>query len=247
MRSDQEEHPSLFRLKAHLGGETDPVVALHLSTCAECAASVEHLERQRQEFLARGPAPEAFADQVMRRAQKGDQAPAPRGRRSGMGRWAWAGVAAAASVLVALAMVWQHPGRPGPGVVPGSGFEPGAGSRTRGAGLQLKLVRIRKGRTSRHVEPSSVAVGDEINVELSLSGPMRVSAGLLGDDGAWLPLFEARKLGPGVHHGDRALTVEGEPGAGWLLAGPADLVRKAVARRRPDAAGITAVRVLPAK
>jgi hypothetical protein len=231
MRSD-EEHPSLFRLKAHLGGETDPEVTRHLEGCADCHATMEQLEQQREAFLARETAPEAFADQVFRAAGKTRPT-----RRTLFPRWAWAAVAATA-VLVALVIIWQQPPSPGPG----PGLDPG--SRIRGGELQLQAVRIRGGGQTRHVEPFSVASNDEVNVELTLTKSMRISAGLLGDDGTWLPLFENRQLEPGVHHADQALTVKGEAGSGWVLAGPPDRVRQAVARRQPETEGIVAVRVL---
>jgi hypothetical protein len=89
--------------------------------------------------------------------------------------------------------------------------------------------------------------GDEVNVELTLARPMRISAGLLGDDGTWLPLFEDRRLEPGVHHAEQALTVKGQAGSGWVLAGPPERVRQAVASRRPETRGVAAVRVLAAQ
>jgi hypothetical protein len=237
MRSD-EEHPSLFRLKAHLGGETDPEVTRHLEGCAECRSTVEQLERQREAFLARETAPEAFADQVFRAAGKAQEQPT---RRPLLPRWVWAAVAATAAVLIALVVVWRQPPSPGPG----PGVDPG--SRIRGGELRLQVVRIRGANQSRHVEPFRVRGGDEVNVELTLARPMRISAGLLGDDGTWLPLFEDRQLEPGVHHAEQALTVKGQAGSGWVLAGPPGRVRQAVASRRPETEGVAAVRVLAAQ
>jgi predicted anti-sigma-YlaC factor YlaD len=162
MRSD-EEHPSLFRLKAHLGGETDPELVRHLEGCADCRAAVDTLAKQREAFLARETAPETFADNVLRAAGK---APASR-RRAGVPRWIWAAVAASAAAVIALVIVWRQPPRPGPG----------SGTRIRGGALQLQAVLVRRGSQTRHVEPFQVVAGDEVNVELSLERSMRVSAG----------------------------------------------------------------------
>ena len=239
MLSDQQ-HPSLYKIYANMDSDADPEVAHHIATCPECRRKAEEREVNRQAFLAEGPTPEEFADRVVEMVAKEDAAERRRLRR----RYAYiftggvtVGIAAAAALLLTLGAT-RAPSPP-------SGLLTEV--RYRGAALQFTAVRVRGSEQTRHASEFTARVGDQLNVEIDLDRPTRLSAGVLTEDGQWEPMFEDRLMAPGIHHSnsDSSPTVGEGADPGWVLVGPPERVREAIKKKTPSVDGVYAVRVVP--
>ena len=237
-----EDHPDIYEIHNYMDGKAKPDVARHVKSCPNCLAVVDEYTQKREAFLARSPTPEEFAKRIVQMAAR--QEAEERMRRYRLSaRLGWgAAVAAAAglaAVLLAPGSLWPPPPQAG---VRSHGPE----LQHRGASSKFTAVRIRGGRKSRHVDSVSVRDGDKLYVEVHLDKAARLSAGLLQDDGTWSDLFEDRHIEAGTYPVNRAkvLTPSRHADPGWLLVGPPSLVKEALAERRTDIDGLTAIRVM---
>jgi hypothetical protein len=250
------DHPNARRLDGLAAGghDHDLEAEAHLGRCAACAAYVGGLRAE----LPAVPASEAeaFVAAVIARgaaatppptAAPGAAATPPRAARSRGALVPFGGrarrLAFAGGPLLAAAAVAFVLWRPAPAPAPGDdrrAAAPDAPVRFKGE-LALAVVRDRAGEQERFVHEATVRAGDRIRLEVSGPGEGPLLAGVLGDDGAWLPLLELAAAGPGTHLSDRSARFDAEPTEGFVLAGRPDDVERARATRRFD--GVAALRL----
>jgi hypothetical protein len=134
---------------------------------------------------------------------------------------------AAAALLLLVLRPLPLPSPPGPNA------DANASGSVRFKGeLALAVIRERGGEQERLVHEASVRAGDRIRLEVgnSVGGPLL--AGVLADDGAWLPLLEAPSADVGTHFSERSARFDDEPTEGFVLAGRPDEVDRARTTRR---------------
>jgi hypothetical protein len=217
-------HPPSHRLEGHAAGDHDEGVAAHLLECEACRAYVE------RSVAAAKAAPTPL---VLERALA---VHGHRGRRRVLSVALGLAPIAAAAALV-LIVRGTTPGgtstRPGPSV---------EAIHFKG-GLQLVAIRERGVNQERFAGSVAVRAGDMLRVEIAIEREGPVTAGVLAEDGAWLPLVAPTSLGPGTHLSERAARVDDRPTAGVILAGNPDDVGRARATR--DFTEVAAMEVHP--
>lgn len=232
-------HPNARRLDGLAAGSDDPDAGAHLSRCAACAHYVEALrrtlplwsEREAETFVALAERSLA-APAGPTSAPFDPTSPAP---RSGRGRFAPRAralafvaaplLAAAASLLVAL-----RPGPPAAQTLEAAGASDAGPLRFKGE-LALAIVRERDGAQERLVHDVIVRAGDRVRLEVSSPQAGPLLAGVLADDGAWLPLIDDATAGVGTHFSERSARFDAEPTEGFVLAGRPDDVERAKSTR----------------
>lgn len=247
-------HPSEFDLERASSGERltflGRPLARHLESCQRCSAAVEALHAERRAFHATRPSPEAFVAMLDRRRADA-RAPEPRrlpvdattrptlfaGFWSLAVAWAtqlprlqWWSVAAVCSVI-ALG-VGVSPARRAPTAPQVSTMNAWT---TKGSGLSMYVVRRRDHEQQLRRERIAITPGDELRLHFSLKTPARVAAGILVDNGTWVPFFE-RSFEAGSHTPAETIRVDDSPNSGTILFGTPDQVARA--RRGLHAPGL---------
>jgi hypothetical protein len=217
------EHPAAFDLEAWHAGEDRPAVAAHVAACARCRGLVAELDAARAVFRASAD-PAGFA----RRVRRGAEERAWAARRTWWAAFGGAAVAAAAIALVALLPGAAGPAGPSSDAAAAPGGDPfraaPPGLRAKADAPGLAVVVLRDGAQARHAGGATLRAGDRLRVELTVPQPAVLSVGLLADDGAWLPLADARRFSAGVHYLEPAVALDGDGTAGRFVAGPPDAV-----------------------
>jgi hypothetical protein len=228
-------HPTGARLDAVVTGDADAHATAHVASCAACAAYVERLRREVDAFAAAPrPEPEAFVQAVARRRAADE----PRRRRA-----RWLGATTSALALAACVALFVH-GRPPAAPITEAPVEaPSAGPIRFKGGSQVAVVVERHGAQSRETGVLNIAPGDRIRVEIALDHDDDVQAGVLADDGAWVALQPATRLGMGTHFSEGAVAFDQRVGPGWVIVGPPDAVARARSTR--DLSSVHAIRIHP--
>jgi hypothetical protein len=246
------QHPNARRLDGLAAGLGDREAEAHIAGCAPCARYVEGLrarlappsEGEAEAFVASLAGELPPASQVSSAASLASlpalpsaSSPEAAPSRRGLGPRARF-IAAAAPLLAAAALLLlvlrPAPPAPPPPAPPRPG---GAGPAADGGAVRFKgevavaIVRDRGGDQERLVHEASVRSGDRIRVEVSSSAGGPLLAGVLADDGTWLPLLEAPFAEAGTHFSERAARFDAEPTEGAVLAGRPDEVERARATR----------------
>ena len=266
---EQHPHPSALRLEALAAGDPDPDAQHHVDGCDECQRHVEALKQTIAAFeVSPGASPawlleanasasiegdarlpsepsltrdEAAGSNVLGSAptlRPANDAVAPRG--SWLRRVAIVGGPLVAAAVVLLVL------RPGAPVGDGaSGANVGAAGAVATAVVRFKgsievaVIRDRDGAQERLVGPVSVRAGDRLRVEVALPAPGPLSAGVLDDQGQWVPLIAPSEMSAGTHFSERAVRFDATPTRGRLLVGsPEDVSR---ARSGQPAEGVTEI------
>jgi hypothetical protein len=235
-------HPNARRLDGLAAGGADPQAEAHLAVCAPCARYVEGLRRGLPAVA--GPDADAFVAALALRADHdtpGAQAPARGARAEGPAPRPRFGprarqIAFATGPLLAAAALLLLVLRPAPPGPPHADAPPaltpdGGPVRFKGE-VALAVIRERGGEQERLVHEASVRAGDRIRLEVSSSAEGPLAAGVLADDGAWLPLLEAASADVGTHFSERSARFDDEPTEGFVLAGRPDEVERARTSRR---------------
>lgn len=219
------DHPNARRLDGLAAGCADPDAEAHVNRCEPCARYVEGLRRALPAITE--PDADAFVAALADHAS-----PRPRfGPRARQIAFAAAPLLAAAALLVLV--LRPAPPRPSP---PGQGPDPtdtivGGSVRFKGD-VAIAVIRERRGEQERLVHEASVRAGDRIRLEVSSSAEGPLVAGVLADDGAWLPLLDAPQANVGTHFSDRSARFDDEPTEGFVIAGRPDDVERARRDRR---------------
>lgn len=224
-------HPPPYRLEALAAGDDDAAARAHVAACEACAQYLDGLRARAERFRAANDAG-AFVQRA-----------AVRSARRRAARWSRAATIAAPLVAAAAVLVWVR-GRPrdathtAPATRPPAAYAPDL--RFKG-GLAVAVIRDRGGRQERLAGDIHVRAGDRVRVEVSTDHESPVTAGLLLDDGQWVPLLAPASLAAGTHYSEVDARFDPSPTHATLLVGaPADVDR---ARRTHDFAGVVAWRV----
>jgi hypothetical protein len=268
---NESVHPSSIELEAFACGEAIDGVEEHVGACEACRAFVDALARGTAEMTARGDlgddAVAAMVRAAERRATGGEVVSLARARESKPTRaTGWMTVlpivAVAAGVLIWMKVAPGAGAGPGPVSMRDRGSPsapasanapatPGLGAAGQGAGdpetsfkggAQVAVVRERGGRQERFVSTVVVRPGDRLRIEVALDRPGSILAGVLADDGTFLPLMAAATRGAGTHFSEQDARFDAEPTRGWVIAGSPDAIAKAKAARAP-VPGVTAMRL----
>lgn len=240
-QDEPPKHPAAHRLDAVAAGDSDAGVTAHLAACEACAAYVSRLQAGAAQFRS-GQDARAFVARVRARG-----ASAQRARRWSRVAWIATPVLAAAAAVGLYVRTAAHDPAPPSATRPvptvtetprPTGPQP---ERRFKGGLVVAVVRERGGRQERLTGPLTVADGDRIRVEVSTDHDGPLSAGLLSDDGQWVPLLSPAALEAGTHYSELAARFDDTPTNATLLAGEPEAVDRA--RRTGDFAGVVAWRV----
>jgi hypothetical protein len=228
-------HPSALELEAWHAGERQRDLSGHVAACVVCRGRLEELDGERAAFLQRID-PEDYLRTLRARVDDADaqasrsgsradpRASTPRRRRA---------LVSAALVLAASAALGWLPREPGPAAASGrSAVEERHASAPelapKGHDTELAVIRLRAGEQSWQRRSAWIAPGDKLRVAVQLARPRHLVAGVLAEDGSWLPLFD-RHFAAGRHVPEATLQIDARPASGRLLLGAAEDV--AAARR----------------
>ena len=226
-------HPSALQLERAQVGEGDAHVAAHVSGCEACRRTLDELASEQAQLLSRLH-PDAFVRELRRRASRSSRpgySAAERGSRLG-----WFGLAAATAFSVGLVFMPRDP-QPRSQLTSVAAQLTAAedGLRRKGSGSRAALIRNRAGQQAVLSGRISVVPGDELRLEFELTRPQRVCAGILADDGTWVPFFDA-KFPAGVHIPASTLRVDDTRADGRVLLGSPAAV--AAARSSGDVSAV---------
>lgn len=225
-------HPSSLDLEAFACGEQRTNVEEHLGACNACKAFVAKIEEATKAFLAKEDEKKVVPISAAREKKKSTT-------------WIMVLplVAVAAGVLLWIAFPKGEKPKDQPvaqnTAVPTSTEEP---ETTFKGGMQLAVVRERAGKQERFTSRVVVHPGDRLRIEVALDRPGAILAGVLADDGTFLPLMADETRGPGTHYSEQAARFDDDPTRGWVLVGPPDAIAKAKAARAP-VPGVTSMRL----
>ncbi|MEE2788049.1 MAG: hypothetical protein VX589_11970 [Myxococcota bacterium] len=208
------EHPSNFALEAYFVGEADPVIADHIQHCEHCQRRLAELGLIRSADLDAEP-PAAFFERPAMQAAFSEQGGAR--TRSGFGRWfVW--LVGTGIAVAAAAIIWATPQVQPTGQVADQVL-------MKGAAMTVSVVRDRRGTQSSHETRVPVRPGDRLRIQVRLTHPMRLSAGILTSDQQWLALTSDTPYLAGTHflHED-ALVIDQNPTRGELIVGSPEAV-----------------------
>ena len=220
--SREREHPALATLEQCAAtGPSDGKVASHLATCQTCRHYIEKLREQAEVFRAEnGNDKEFFIAGVLLRAAEEGRKPVAFASRRTLQRM---GLATASLAAAASLFLFVHRQPPASEATPVAERE---SMRFKG-GPVVALVRERNGTQARFAGDVRVRPDDRVRVEISSDETGPLAAGILGDDGTWIPLLAAVMLPPGTHFSERVVRFDEHPTAGWILVGSPDAVETA--------------------
>jgi hypothetical protein len=231
------EPPHLTRAELELTflGESTPRVAAHVQACQSCQAKLGEMDARREALLKRHP-PLTY----VRALRAADQ----RVRRGEGTLQALGGALALAASVALLVNQGSNAGLEA-FAAPRHGVEspaaavalaaPEAALRAlqatpderRGKGASyLGVVRKRGEQVCLLRGRVPVTPGDSIRIRFTVDTPGTLAAGVVLDGGGWMPLFE-QPFGAGTHTPAATLQVTATPGAGLVLLGAPDQVRRA--------------------
>lgn len=234
------QHPSEFDLERASSGERVTFLgrplARHIESCARCSAVSQALFDEHQAFLATRPS-DAFVAQLERRVSQervSDQKPSDAATTRIVGdmwsrasawyaallRLPWWAVPVLGAVALAIAATQE----------PALHETPTASAPLRwtskGSGPSLYVLRRRDDEQRLEHKSLTISPGDELRLHFSLNKRGRIAAGILVDDGTWVPFFE-REFEAGSHTPQETLRVDDTPNAGTLLFGAPEQVARA--------------------
>lgn len=222
-----ELHPTPFQLERFSSGERVEVrgeqLAAHVERCAECGAFLHTLVLEKAQFLATHPAPTTFVRNLQQRAAE------PTAWRTVQSwpvwtwqpKFRWSASFVLAAVVVALH--WPFPQQLHEAEAPPTSASDLRVFVAKGGANSLAVIRKRQADQQLQSGRISVIPGDELRVRFSLPARAKVAAGILVDDGTWVPFFEG-EFEAGTHTPEATLTVDSNPSSGTVLFGsPADV------------------------
>jgi hypothetical protein len=251
-------HPSSLDLEAFACGEKIALVDAHVDACAECRAFVDELAAGAKAFASSIEegldallekagariAPEAPA-RVVSLADERNARDAHKKKSSLVMLLPLVAVAAGVVVWIALPSLSPAPkttmNTATPTSVP-TGPATEDPETTFKGGVQIAVVRDRDGHQDRFTSRVVVRPGDRLRIEVALDRSEAILAGVLADDGTFLPLMAEGTRGQGTHFSEQAARFDDDPTRGWILVGPADAIEKSKAARAP-VKGVTSMRL----
>jgi|CXWL01.1.fsa_nt_gi hypothetical protein len=229
-------HPNAIELEAFACGEPARHVADHLDACDACQS---YVARARDVAPSHPRAELAPALAAARKAE--------RSRRVIFGTWVALPLAAAAAFLLWLGAreapeARRRSGPPPQAVAlltpPPSGIdEP---ETTFKGGLQIAIVRERRGTQERSIGPMTVTAGDRLRIEVAIDRTQAILGAVLGDDGSYIELMDGVH-DAGTYFSDKSVRVDARPLSGTILVGTPEAVRLARVTHRLD--GLRTIRV----
>jgi predicted anti-sigma-YlaC factor YlaD len=94
-------------------------------------------------------------------------------------------------------------------------------------GLQVAVIRDRRGDQERLTGPFSVRAGDRVRIEIGSDRRQPLTAGLLADDGAWVALLAPAVVPAGVSLSELAARFDASPTRATLLVGAPEKIDSA--------------------
>jgi hypothetical protein len=242
-------HPNAIDLQAFACGDDAPHVATHLHECDACTAYVARAGGLAKE-APRGKLP--TLDATVSDSDGSERKPATVtaiGSRRTKIALAIAPFAAAAAIL--LWMGTREPVATSPaanGTSPRATAPPTAlavndtpdPDTTFKGGIQVAVVRERKGVQDRFTNAVRVRPGDRLRIEVALDRSQTILGAVMGEDGSYVELMPAGVRDAGTHFSEKATRVDEHPLRGTILVGTPEAVR--LARTTHDLAGL---RTLP--
>lgn len=207
-------HPPAFRLDAVAAGDADEGVTAHITSCSACAGYVMASRGAAESFRANNDAG-AFVARASARAR-------PRGALPGKSMWMAAPLLAAAGVLLLLRASPKDHAKGSPEAPPGASID----LHFKG-GVAGTIIRERDGRQERLTAPIHVRAGDRLRLEVSTDRAQAMAAGLLAEDGTWIPLLTPTWLDIGTHYSDLAARFDDSGTRATLLLGPPEAIERA--------------------
>jgi predicted anti-sigma-YlaC factor YlaD len=225
---DKPRHPPPFRLDAVAAGDDDEQVSQHLLSCETCTQYVRALREQAAAFRAQNE-PAVFVARASAAARRRTRA-----EQRARAAWIVAPLVAAAAVLL---VVRERPEGHAPTPV-----EPPASLDLHfKGGVTAVVIRERDGQQERLAGPLHVRAGDRIRLEVSTDETQPLTAGLLTDEGAWVPLLASSMVARGTHYSELAARFDDTPTRATLLLGTPSAVDQA--KRTRDFTGLLAWRL----
>lgn len=245
------DHPSSLALEGFACGEELASVSEHVGSCDACRSFVDEIVRASEDFV-KAESLERMLKSSERAAFAEPPPPAPgiTQRRAAVFVLLPL-VAAAAGMLLWLRTSPEprgeivslrephemendpHEGSKGVLSDPETSFK---------GGVQIAAIRERDGDQGRFTSRVGVREGDRLRIEVALDRSGIILAGVLAEDGSFLPLLESAVRPPGTHFSDHAARFDHVPTHGWIIVGSEDAIARARWARKP-VVGVTSMRV----
>ena len=217
-------HPNAIDLEAFASGEPIARVATHVETCDECRGYVAKIGALE--------APMVPKTSTIREL---------RPKRARIELLAIPLAAAAALLLFLRSPEVRHLDQAHVALqVPEVTAEPEPTVRFKG-GMQLAVVRERKGAQDRFTDTFTIRPGDRLRLEVAVDQSRSILGAVLGDDGSYLELMDEGVRDAGTYFSEKSARIDSDPTPGTLIVGDPGLVRAAKVTRHFD--GLRTVRV----
>jgi hypothetical protein len=237
-------HPNAIDLQAFACGDDAPHVASHLGDCDACNAYVAKVGGLAKEApRAKLPLLDAGATD-----EKKPATVTAIGSRRSKVVLAILPFAAAAAVLLwmgtrdpaATSTTASASARPkAPPTALAQNDQPDPDTTFKG-GIQVAVVRERKGVQDRFTNAVRVRPGDRLRIEVALDRSQTILGAVMGEDGSYVEIMPAAVRDAGTHFSEKSTRIDEHPLRGTILVGSPEAV--ALARTTHDLAGL---RTLP--
>ena len=234
-------HPNAIDLQAFACGDDAPHVASHVGECDACNAYVARAAGLAKEVPSTWAAKIAMLDAAAtaHTAHTDERKPATVtaiGSRRTKIALAIAPFAAAAAILL-----WMGTREPVATLPFANGTSPRATApptalaindtpdpdTTFKGGIQVAVVRERKGVQDRFTNAVRVRPGDRLRIEVALDRSQTILGAVMGEDGSYVELMPAGVRDAGTHFSEKATRVDEHPLRGTILVGTPEADRLA--------------------
>jgi hypothetical protein len=232
-------HPTPFELERLHAGEFAQCpanhVAGHVATCTPCQRILSELHAERQAMLAHWPA-QAFVRNLRAHVNT------TRTEKTRHAAWMTTALSAATAAALFLSVLGRIDAPTSTASLGGPRRKAMASHELQAKGSsQLAVIRKRGGEQQLSTERLEIGPGDELRVRFHVDRKQHIAAGILADDGTWVPFFEA-EFDTGIHIPRQTLRVDAQRTSGRVLLGPREAVL--AARNGSPGAGLQAVQLI---
>ncbi|MDB4997521.1 MAG: hypothetical protein JWM74_4953 [Myxococcaceae bacterium] len=234
-------HPNAIDLQAFACGDDAPHVASHLADCDACNAYVARAGGLAKEApRAKLPTLDATVTAIGSRRSKIALAIAPFAAAAAV--LLWMGTREPVATLPAANATSPRATAPPTALAINDTPDP---DTTFKGGIQVAVVRERKGVQDRFTNAVRVRPGDRLRIEVALDRSQTILGAVMGEDGSYVELMPAGVRDAGTHFSEKATRVDEHPLRGTILVGTPEAVR--LARSTHDFGGhdLAGLRTLP--